>query len=108
MLAETPEPPYYAVIFSSLRTEGENGYGAMADRMAELAATMPGFLGIESAREGLGITISYWESEEAIRRWHQQTEHKVAQQKGYEIWYRSFKLRICKVERDYGFERNSE
>jgi heme-degrading monooxygenase HmoA len=108
MLAETPEPPYYAVIFSSLRTEGENGYGAMADRMVELAATMPGFLGVESAREGLGITISYWESEEAIRHWHQQAEHKVAQQKGYEIWYRSFKLRICRVERDYGFERNSE
>ena len=108
MLAKTPEPPYYAVIFSSLRTEGENGYGAMADRMVELAATMPGFLGIESAREGLGITISYWESEEAIRHWHQQAEHKVAQQKGYEIWYRSFMLRVCKVERDYGFERNSE
>ncbi len=108
MLAKTPEPPYYAVIFSSLRTEGENGYGAMADRMVELAATMPGFLGVESAREGLGITVSYWESEEAIRHWHQQAEHKVAQQKGYEIWYRSFKLRICRVERDYGFERNSE
>lgn len=104
-IAKTPEPPYYAVIFSSLRTEGENGYGEMAERMVELAATMPGFLGIESAREGLGITVSYWESEEAIRHWHNQTEHKIAQQKGYEIWYQSFMLRICKIERAYGYER---
>lgn len=107
-IANTPKPPYYAVIFTSLRTEGDHGYAAMADRMVELGATMPGFLGIESARDGLGITVSYWESEDAIRNWHQQAEHKFAQQKGYEIWYQSFQLRICKVERDYGFERSAE
>lgn len=104
-LADTPEPPYYAVIFSSYRTAGDNGYGEMADRMVALAATMPGFLGIESARDDLGITVSYWESEEAIRNWHQQAEHQQAQRKGYELWYQSFKLRICRVERDYEFAR---
>lgn len=107
-LANTPTPPYYAVIFTSLRTEGDNGYGEMADRMVELANTMPGFLGIESAREGLGITVSYWESEEAIRNWHQHAEHKLAQQQGYEMWYQSFMTRVCKVERAYGFERGQE
>jgi heme-degrading monooxygenase HmoA len=108
MLAETPNPPYYAVIFTSFRTEGDHGYGEMAQLMEELASTMPGFLGIESARDGLGITVSYWENLVAIQNWHQQTQHQLAQQKGYEIWYQSFKIRICKVERDYGFERNSE
>ena len=104
-IATTPKPPYYAVIFTSQRTAGDAGYGAMAQRMEELAATMPGFLGRESARDGLGITVSYWENPEAIQHWHQQTEHKAAQEKGYEIWYQSFKIRVCKVERDYGLER---
>lgn len=108
MIANTPAPPYYAVIFTNLRTPGDHGYEEMAERMAELGATMPGFLGLESARDGLGITISYWESEAAIRHWHQQTEHKLAQQKGYEVWYQAFKTRVCKVERDYGFERPTE
>lgn len=105
MIANTPEPPYYAVIFTNLRTAGDQGYEEMAERMVELGATMPGFLGLESARDGLGITISYWASEEAIHHWHQQAEHKLAQQKGYEVWYQAFKTRVCKVERDYSFER---
>jgi heme-degrading monooxygenase HmoA len=75
--------------------------------LVELAASQPGFPGIESARDGLGITVSYWESQEAIRNWHQHAEHKLVQQKGYEIWYQSHKTRICRVERDYGFERSS-
>jgi heme-degrading monooxygenase HmoA len=105
MLAETPKPPYYAVIFTSYRTEGDHGYEEMADQMVDLAATMPGFLGIESARDGLGITVSYWENPEAIQHWHQQSQHKFAQQKGYDMWYQSFKVRVCKVEREYEFER---
>jgi heme-degrading monooxygenase HmoA len=104
-IANTPDPPYYAVIFTSHRTEGDHGYEAMAQKMEELAATMPGFLGIESARDGLGITVSYWDSLSAISHWRQQAEHRVAQQRGYEIWYESFKLRICLIERDYGFDR---
>ena len=104
-IANTPDPPYYAVIFTSHRTEGDHGYAAMAQKMEELAATMPGFLGIESARDGLGITVSYWDSLAAISHWRQQAEHRVAQQRGYEVWYESFKLRICLVERDYGFDR---
>lgn len=104
--ANTPKPPYYAVIFSSQRTEGDQGYGEMAERMGQLAAEQPGFLGVESARDGagFGITVSYWESLEAIRNWKQQEEHKVAQQKGKEVWYNRYITRICKVERDYSME----
>lgn len=102
MIARTPQAPYYAVIFTSTRTEGDNGYGAMADRMVELAAEQQGFLGIESAREEIGITVSYWDSLDAIRKWKQNAEHLEAQRLGRESWYADFKLRIAKVERDYG------
>ncbi|TGG95605.1 antibiotic biosynthesis monooxygenase [Natronospirillum operosum] len=101
-IAQTPKPPYYAVIFTSLRTEGDHGYGAMADRMLALAAQQEGFLGIESAREGLGITVSYWDSLEAIRNWKQHSEHQEAQQLGRSTWYSAFRVRITKVEREYG------
>ena len=104
MIANTPPPPYYAVIFTSLRSDVDEGYAVMADRMLELATLQPGFLGAESARDGLGITVSYWESTEAIRNWKRHAEHLVAQQKGRDIWYTAYKTRICKVERDYGFE----
>jgi heme-degrading monooxygenase HmoA len=100
-IAATPAPPYYAVIFTSLRTEGDNGYSAMAEAMVGLAATQPGFLGIESAREGLGITVSYWDSLESIAVWKRNSAHQVAQRRGHEIWYDSFKVRICRVDRDY-------
>lgn len=101
--ANTPKPPYYAVIFSSNRKEGDNGYGKMSDEIEELAKVQPGFLGVESLRDssGFGITISYWESEKAIRDWKQNTQHKVAQEKGKTEWYQKYKVRICKVERDY-------
>lgn len=104
MIANTPAPPYFAVIFTSVRTVNDNGYEAMANRMVELGSSMPGFLGIESARNEIGITVSYWDSLENIRHWKQQAEHIVAQQKGRSDWYKSYKTRICKVERDYGFE----
>ncbi|MCZ4284249.1 MULTISPECIES: antibiotic biosynthesis monooxygenase family protein [Marinobacter] len=101
-ITNTPTPPYYAVIFTSHRTEGDNGYGEMAERMAELAAQQPGYLGMESAREGLGITVSYWESLEAIRNWKQNAEHQEAQRRGHQQWYSSFRVRVAKVEREYG------
>lgn len=101
-IANTPKPPYYAVIFSSHRTDGDNGYAEMAERMAELAAEQPGYLGMESARESLGITVSYWESLEAIRNWKINAEHQEAQRIGRQQWYSSFRVRIAKVERDYG------
>lgn len=104
MIAETPEPPYYAVIFTSLRTEVDSGYDETAERMLQLAAAQPGFLGVESARETLGITVSYWKDLDAIRAWHAQAEHRIAQQKGREIWYKSFTTRIARVERDYSFD----
>jgi heme-degrading monooxygenase HmoA len=103
-IAATPKPPYYAVIFTSLRTPGDAGYAAMSDAMVALAARQPGFLGIESAREELGITVSYWESLEAIAEWKQNSAHMVAQQRGRDLWYQGFKVRICRVERDYDFQ----
>ncbi len=103
MIAATPEPPYYAVIFTSLRTEGDHGYDAMAARMAELAAAQPGCLGAESAREagGAGITVSYWRDLESIRAWKAHAEHRAAQQAGRSLWYGDYKVRIARVERDY-------
>jgi len=101
-IAVTPQPPYYAVIFTSSRTPRDNGYDHMATRMVELAMQQPGFLGIESAREGLGITVSYWSDEESIKLWKQNAEHLDAQKQGREKWYSEFKVRISKVERDYG------
>ena len=101
-VAKTPEPPYYAVIFTSLRTEGDNGYGAMAGKMVELAALQPGFLGVESAHEDLGITVSYWADLESIKSWKANTQHLEAQRLGRKQWYSSYKTRISKVERDYG------
>ena len=102
LIASTPKPPYYAVIFTSLRTEGDNGYGEMAEKMVELASKQPGFLGVESAREEVGITVSYWLSLESIQNWKANCDHQMAQKLGYEKWYSSFKTRISKVERDYG------
>lgn len=104
MIAKTPTPPYYAVIFTSVRTETDEGYHKMAERMVELAAAQPGYLGVESARSEVGITVSYWESLEAIRHWKANAEHLVAQRLGREKWYSAFKTRVCLVERDYGFE----
>jgi heme-degrading monooxygenase HmoA len=103
MIANTPETPYYAVIFTSLRTESDNGYGAMSDEMNKLAAQQPGYLGIESAREDIGITVSYWRSLEDIKNWKANTRHLIAQKTGRDVWYEHYKVRICKVERDYGF-----
>ena len=102
-IANTPQPPYYAVIFTSQRTEGDNGYAAMAARMLELAREQPGFLGVESAREEVGITVSYWSDLEAIKNWKANIEHLEAQRLGREKWYSSFKTRIARVERDYSF-----
>lgn len=101
MIAATPEPPYYAVIFTSQRTDGDQGYAAMAERMVELARQQPGFLGVESARdpEGFGLTVSYWRDEASIAAWKAHAEHAVAQRLGRERWYGAFALRVCRVER---------
>ncbi|MCB1560178.1 MAG: antibiotic biosynthesis monooxygenase [Xanthomonadales bacterium] len=104
--AGTPAPPYFAVIFSSTRREnGAKGYAHAAERMVELASQQPGFLGVESSRdaEGFGITVSYWESEAAIAAWKHQTEHRATREQGRRDWYAQFEVRVCKVERAYGF-----
>lgn len=102
MFANTPQPPYYAVIFTSERTEPDVGYAKMAERMLTLAAEQDGYLGVESARDGLGITVSYWRDLDAIRQWKQQAEHREAQRLGREQWYSNYRVRIAKVEREYG------
>lgn len=101
--ASTPQPPYYAVIFSSQRTEGDQGYGAMADHMVALASEQAGFLGVESSRDasGFGITVSYWDSLEAIAQWKAHAQHQQAQALGKSAWYEHFETRIAKVERAY-------
>ena len=103
--ARLPEPPYYAVIFSSLRNgEDAAGYETAAQRMLELAAQQPGFLGVESARgaDRFGITVSYWASESAIAAWKHQAEHAATRAHGRKHWYEHFELRVAKVERAYG------
>ena len=101
-IAQTPEPPYFAVIFTSQRSDGERGYGTVAERMLELAAQQPGFLGVESARggDGFGITVSYWRSLEEIRAWRNHAEHAVAQDTGKRVWYSDYRVRICEVKRE--------
>lgn len=100
--AQTPQPPYFAVIFTSIRTEGDNGYGDAARQMLELASEQPGFLGFESARQEIGISVSYWESLEAIAAWKANITHRHAQGRAKD-WYKTFRVRVCRVEREYGF-----
>ena len=95
------KPPYYAVIFSSKLTKNADGYSEMAQKMEKLALEQKGFLGIESARNEIGITVSYWKNEQAIKTWKQQTDHMLAQKIGKEKWYESYRVRVAKVERDY-------
>lgn len=101
MIANTPPPPYYAVIFTSLRTDTDEGYYTTTELMEEEARRQPGFLGVESARDGVGITVSYWDSLESVKRWKEHMQHAAAQRMGREKWYSGYKVRICKVERDY-------
>ncbi|MFO0947390.1 MAG: antibiotic biosynthesis monooxygenase [Planctomycetota bacterium] len=104
-MAKTPDPPYVAVIFSSLRvTLNGDDYSRTAERMEELAGLEPGFLGIESARDesGYGITVSYWKDLQSAHRWKDNAEHRLAQQRGRSRWYRNYAVRIAVVERDYG------
>jgi heme-degrading monooxygenase HmoA len=105
--ARTPEPPYYAVIFTSLLTGNDRGYEKMAKRMMELAQEQEGFLGVESVRDELGITISYWRDRESIERWKADAEHLEAQKLGQEKWYAAYRIRIAKVEEEKAYEMGS-
>lgn len=100
--ATTPKPPYYAVIFTSIRTDADNGYAETAKHIADLAKQQAGFLGMESARQELGITVSYWSSPEAIKAWKENVDHRLAQSRAKD-WYAAFRVRVCRVEREYGF-----
>ncbi len=97
------ELPHYAVIFASIRSAEDDGYASMANRMMELASQQPGFLGVDSARAEVGITVSYWKDLASIRHWKNQIEHKEAQRLGKKQWYESYSVRIAKIERQYDF-----
>lgn len=105
LIALTPPPPYFAVIFTTLLADDVPGYADMADRMMDLASRQPGYLGVESVRAGSGITISYWSDEASIRAWRDHAEHALARRLGRESWYTAFALRVCRVDRDLFFER---
>ena len=100
-IAKTPEPPYYAVIFTSVQSSDTEGYRSMAEKMLALAAEQPGYLGVESAREGIGITVSYWRDIESIQQWKKHAEHLQAQAAGKSRWYKNYTTRIARVEREY-------
>lgn len=104
MLARTPEPPYWAVIFTNVRTNVDEGYGAMAEAMLDLAARQPGYLGVEHARDETSITISYWSDLDSIAAWKADVKHLAAQKAGREKWYARYVTRIARVERDYSFD----
>ena len=107
--AQTPDPPYYAVIFSSQRNADDaEGYSKMSDRMFNLAAEQPGYLGVDTVygEDGFGMTVSYWESLDAISNWRKIAEHKIAQKLGKEMWYDKYQIRVCLVEKDYGFSKS--
>lgn len=103
MIVDHLKPPYYAVIFSTVMKENIDGYIETAERMEALAKQQPGYLGIESARNEIGITVSYWESLDAIVQWKNNVEHTEVRELGRTKWYKKYQLRICKVEREYGF-----
>lgn len=109
-MPQTTKPPYYAVIFTSERTDGDKGYAQTADEMVNLASQQSGFLGVESVRdqEGWGITVSYWKSLDAIKTWKENIRHQIAQEKGKKEWYKSFTIRVCKVERETFFMAENE
>ena len=103
MIVTDLQTPYYAVVFSTIMDDNLEGYTEAAERMEVLAKEQPGYLGIESARNSIGITVSYWEDLNAILQWKNNVEHTEVRNLGREKWYKQYQLRICKVEREYGF-----
>ncbi|GHH82925.1 hypothetical protein GCM10017771_08420 [Streptomyces capitiformicae] len=101
------EPPYYAVVFTSVKTADQSGYGETAERMEELVKDVPGFLGMDHARTpgGLSITVGYFRDADAIERWRSDVEHRAAQKRGRAEWYESYSLHVAKVERGHSFVR---
>lgn len=104
-IAKTPPPPYYAVIFTTVKSEEQDGYAEMNARMFALAKEQKGYLGIESAKGEVNVSVTYWETPEDIARWKNHADHLIAQQKGYETWYQAFATRVCRVERDKFHEK---
>lgn len=101
------ESGYYAVIFTTQQSLDQDGYKEMSDKMEELVQQQEGYLGQEFARNELGITVSYWKDLESIRKWKNHVDHLMAQKLGMEKWYDWYKLRVCKVEREYHFKKSN-
>ncbi|MFE2581607.1 antibiotic biosynthesis monooxygenase family protein [Streptomyces sp. NPDC059378] len=101
------EPPYYAVVFTTVRTQDQSGYGETNARMEELVKDVPGYLGMDHAQTpgGLGITVAYFRDADALTQWRTDAEHRAAQQRGRDRWYESYTLHVAKVERSHGFRR---
>lgn len=101
------DPPYYAVVFTSLRTEDDDGYVETAERMGELVREVPGFLGEDSARTpgGLSVTVAYFRDLAGIEKWREHAEHRAAKAYRREHWYERYSLHIARVEHSHGFER---
>ncbi len=106
MIAKTPKPPYYAVIFTSVKSENNEGYSEMASMMMKLAYEQDGFLGVETAQEDIGITVSYWRNLESIKKWKENKQHSIARSKGKSLWYNTFTTRISLVEKEYSFNND--
>ncbi|MGW6472881.1 antibiotic biosynthesis monooxygenase family protein [Streptomyces nigra] len=94
-------------VFTTVRTEGQSGYSETNARMEELVKDVPGYLGMDHAQTpgGLGITVGYFRDADALTRWRTDAEHRAAQQRGRDEWYRSYALHVAKVERSNGFTR---
>lgn len=101
------QPLFYAVIFTSKLTGvAIEDYERNAAKMEDLCAQQPGFLGMDSARSEVGITVCYWQSLADIENWRSHLDHKSVQEKGIEIWYESYDVKVCLVEKHYSFVKN--
>lgn len=105
MFSQTPKPPYYAVIFTSIKSENIEGYREMSQKMDELAEQQEGFLGQDTANSEIGVSVSYWKDLESIKKWKENTDHQMAIKMGRKQWYKCYNVRVAKVEREYGFEK---
>lgn len=101
MYADTPKPPYYAVIFTSKLKDSPDGYDQMSDHIEDMIKDQDGYLGMESARNEIGITVCYWKDIDSIKKWSENLDHKIAKEKGKAKWYDSYRVRISKVEIEY-------
>ena len=94
------------VIFRSrVRPESMSAYLELADEMAEIATSMPGFVSYKTyaAEDGESVSIHEWESEEQLRAWREHPRHVKAQQRGRDEFYEEYTLYVCNTPRESRF-----